>query len=120
MKKKTLRRLELLLHLTTSVVLILKGYSEVIEGKFFPGFILTGLALIVPIILFLWKVLHIKPREARVACYYIESPALLVAAYTLYLEGREFHPYLFFIAGLLYPAVGFISSKKFKRLRKSV
>lgn len=119
MKKRTARKLELFLHLLTSGILLLKGYGEIVEGKCFPGLIIACLAILVVIVLLLWKPLHITPKQARIACYYIESPAMFVTAYVLYLEGKEFHPYLFFIAGLLYPLVGFISSKKFKRLRKS-
>jgi len=119
MKKKTARQLEFFLHLLTSAVLLLKGCSEIVEGKSFPGLIISCLALLVPLLLFLWKPLRITPKQARIACYYIESPALIVTAYVLYLEGKEFHPYLFLIAALLYPVVGLISSKKFKRLKKA-
>jgi len=119
MKKRTARQLEFALHILTAVVLALKGYSEVTQGKPFPGLIILGIAAIVPVLLLLWRPLKMTPKQARIACYYVESPAMFLTAYMLYLEGREFHPYLFLIAALLYPAAGFISSKKFKRIRKA-
>ena len=118
MKKKQVRRLELLLHLLTSAILLLKGFDLVQRKLYFPGGIILGLALIVLLIITLWRPLKIKPRQARVTCYYLETPALLVIAYVLHLEQKEFMPYIFFISAILYPAVGFISSKKFKKIRK--
>jgi hypothetical protein len=118
MKKKTVRSLEYFLHIMTGVILLLKGYMEMNVGLYFPGFLLTAPAFTVLIIILFWRKLNIPPKHARVACYYIEAPALLVAAYVLHLEGKELHPYFFFIAAMLYPVVGFISTKKFKKLKK--
>jgi hypothetical protein len=119
MKKKTVRKLELVLHFLTMLLLLIKGFDEISRRLYFPGGIITGLALIVLTILLFWKPLKIKPKQARIICYYVESPALLLTAYMLYLEQKEFLPHIFFIAGFMYPAVGFISSKKFKRLKKA-
>lgn len=118
MKKKTVRRLEYFLHILTAIILLLKGSFEISKGLFFPAFIITAPALTVLVILLFWRKLKITPKHARVFCYYIEAPALLISAYVLHLEGKELQPYLFFLAALLYPVVGFISTKKFKKLKK--
>ncbi|AWH83624.1 hypothetical protein HYN59_00170 [Flavobacterium album] len=120
MKKKTFRRLEILLHVLTSVILLLKGYAEVVKHLYFPGCILLGLGIIVLSITFFWRKLNIKPKQARIMCYYIEAPALFLTAYVLYLEKNESLPHIFLLAGMLYPMLGFISSKKFKRINKSL
>lgn len=52
-------------------------------------------------------------------CYYIESPALFIIAYVLYLEKKDALPHIFLLAGMLYPMLGFISTKMFKRINKS-
>ncbi len=119
MKKRTFRKLELLLHILTSLVLLLKGYDEVLKGLYFPGCILWGLALLVLIISLFWRKLGIKPKQARIMCYYIEAPALFLTAYVLHLEEKEALPQIFLLAGMLYPMLGFISSKKFRKLNKS-
>lgn len=119
MKKKTVRKVEFLLHIVTASLLLLKGYLLVVGHLYFPGAIVLALGVSVLIVMLFWRFLRITPKEARVACYYIEMPALFIIAYALYLEGKEFAPYIFFIAALLYPMAGFISSKKFKRLKKS-
>lgn len=118
MKKKTVRRLEYFLHILTALILLLKGSFEVSKGLLFPAFIITVPALTVLAILLLWRKLKITPKHARIVCYYIETPALLVSAYVLHLEGKELQPYFFFLAALLYPVVGFISTKKFKKIQK--
>ena len=119
MKKKTARRLEYFLHFITALLLILKGIDEIIKELYYPGFIIIGLAVTVLIIAFFWRSLKIKPKQARIICWYLESPALLVTSYMLYLERKEFMPHIFLLAAIMYPAMGFISSKKFKRIRKS-
>lgn len=119
MKKKIVRRAEVFLHLVTSSVLILKSADEFGKRLYFPGGILLGLALCVLCLLFLWRRLAILPRHARVACYYIEAPALFVTAYVFSLEQKELLTYLFLLSAILYPAVGFVSSKKFKRIKKA-
>jgi hypothetical protein len=119
MKKKTFRQLEVILHVITVATLLLKGYDEVKRGLFFPGGIIIGFAFTALIIALFWRRLYIKPRIARTACYYIEAPALLLTSYVLYLENKEFLPDIFLIAAILYPAFGFISSKKFKKLNKA-
>ena len=118
MKKKTIRSIEYLLHVITVMILLLKGSMEISKGLYFPGFLLTAPAITVLSIILFWRKLNIPPKHARVASYYIEAPALLIAAYVLHLEGKELHPYFFFIAAVLYPVVGFISTKKFKQLKK--
>lgn len=119
MKKKTVRKLELLLHLVTIALLTIKGYDLLSNRLYYPGGIITGIAVTVFAILIFWRPLKIKPKQARIICYYIEVPALLLISYMLHIEGKEFLPHIFFIAAFIYPAVGFISSKKFKKIRKS-
>lgn len=85
---------------------------------YFPGSIILGLALAILVITIFWKTLYISPKQARQVCYYLEAPALLVTSYVLYLEGKPFLPDIFLVAALLYPAVGLISSKKFRENNK--
>ncbi len=118
MKKKTIRRLEIFLHILTAVILLLKGYDQLSKGIYFPAFILFGFGLLVITIILFWRQLKIRPKQARVSCYFIEAPALLVTAYVLSLEGRDSLPYIFSLASLLYPAVGFISTKSARTPRK--
>jgi hypothetical protein len=118
MRKRTVRKVELFLHILTACLLLLKGYLQMSKHLYFPGLIILALGICVLTISLLWKVFRITPKEARVACYYIEAPALMIISYMLHLEDKEFAPYLFLIAGLLYPVAGFISSKRFKKLRK--
>lgn len=87
------------------------------RGLYFPGVIILGLALTILAITIFWKTFYIKPKQAREVCYYLECPALLIISYVLHLEGKPFMPDIFLIAGMLYPVAGFISSKKFNRLR---
>lgn len=119
MKKKAVRKIEVLLHLLTATLFLLKGFDEFLRKLYFPGVIITGLALAVLTVLFLWRQLGIKPRQARISCYYLESPALLTISYVLYLEEKEFLPHVFLLSAFLYPAVGFVSSKKFKQIKKA-
>ena len=115
MKKKNIRRLETLLHILTSIILLIKGYDQFTKGIYFPAFILFGFGFLVLSIILFWRKLKIRPKQARVSCYFIESPALLVTAYILSLEGRDSLPFIFSLAALLYPAVGFISTKKARK-----
>ena len=119
MKKRTFRKLEILLHVLTSVILLLKGSEEIYRGLYFPGCILAGLGVIVLTISFFWRRMNIRPKQARVMCYYIEAPALFITAYVLYLENKDTLPQIFLLAGILYPMFGFITSKKFKKINKS-
>ncbi|WP_294824844.1 hypothetical protein [uncultured Flavobacterium sp.] len=119
MKKRTFRKLEIFLHILTSAILLLKGFDEVVKHLYFPGFILIGLGLLVLTITIFWRRLGIRPKQARIMCYYIEAPALFIIAYMLHLEKKEALPQIFILAGMLYPMLGFISSKKFKRINKS-
>ncbi len=116
MKKRTFRKLEALLHFLTGLVLLLKGIDLITRHLYFPASILLGLGLAIFIVNFFWRRLQIKPKQARVLCYYLESPALLVTSYVLYLEHTDNFPHIFLIAAILYPAMGFISSKKFKKI----
>lgn len=120
MRKRTIRRIEYVVHVVTALILLLKGAILLRQHLYFPGLILIGLAAVILIVLLLWKQLKISPKQARIACYYVESPALFLTSYMLFMEGREFQPYIFIIAGLMYPLVGFISSKKFKRMKKTL
>lgn len=117
MNKKTFRKLEILLHFLTAFILLLKGADEVSKRLYFPGFIIIAIALIILSITIFWKTFYIRPKQARLTCYYLESPALLITAYVLYLENKPFLPDIFLIAALLYPAMGFISSKKISRIK---
>lgn len=120
MKKRTIRNLEIFLHFLTAFILLIKGYDEIKKGLYYPALIIIGLAMTVLIIMIFWRKLRIRPKEARTACYYIESPAMFITAYVLYLEQKESLPPIFIMAGIIYPAVGFISSKKFKRFSRQV
>ncbi|MCW4470443.1 hypothetical protein OGH69_15840 [Flavobacterium sp. MFBS3-15] len=120
MKKKTFRKLEVLLHILTAAILLLKGFDEVVKRLYFPGCILLGLGLLVLIISLFWRKLGIKPKQARIMCYYIEAPALFLISYMLHLEKKGALPQFFLLAGMLYPMLGFISSKKFKKINKSI
>ena len=117
MKKKTFRRLEILLHFLTAFIILIKAADLMARGVYYPGGILSGLAFTILIISLYWRRLDIKPRQARVTCYYLEAPALLVMAYVLHLEGNESLPHVFIISAIIYPAMGFISSKRFKRIK---
>ncbi|RWX00790.1 hypothetical protein [Flavobacterium cerinum] len=119
MKKKTFRKLEVLLHFLTAFILLLKGCDELNRGLYFPGCIILGLAITILVITIYWKKLYIKPKQARIVCYYLEAPALLITSYVLYLENKLFLPDIFFIAAILYPAMGFITSKKFNQIRNT-
>jgi hypothetical protein len=116
MKKKTFRKLEVLLHFLTAFILIIKGVDEMSRRLYFPGSIILGLALLILVITIFWKTLYITPKTARQICYYLEAPALLITSYVLYLEDKPFLPDIFLIAALLYPMVGFLASKKAKHL----
>jgi hypothetical protein len=118
MKKKTFRKLEALLHFLTALVLLLKGVDLIARKLYFPGVILLGLAMVILVISIFWRKIGIKPKQGRIICYYLESPALLITAYVLYLENKENFPHIFLIAALIYPMMGFISSRKFKRIKK--
>jgi hypothetical protein len=118
MKKKTFRKLEVLLHFLTAFILIIKGVDEMSKRLYFPGSIILGLALVILVITIFWKTLYIRPKQARQVCYYLEAPALLVTSYVLYIEDKPFLPDIFLVAALLYPAVGLITSKKFKENNK--
>ena len=118
MKKKTFRKLEALLHFLTALVLLLKSIDLIVSKLYFPGSILLGLAVIILIISIFWRKVGIKPKQGRIICYYLESPALLITAYVLSLEDKGNFPHIFLIAAILYPAMGFISSRKFKKLKK--
>lgn len=119
MKKKTARKIELFLHFITALLLIIKGVDELTRGLYYPALIILGLALLVLIIIVFRKQLRIRPKQARIICWYSEAPALLVTSYMLHLEKREFTPHIFLIAAIIYPAMGFISSKRFKRIKKT-
>lgn len=119
MKKKTFRKLEVLLHFLTSFVLLIKGCDELNRRLYFPGGIILGLAITILVIIIFWKPLYIRPKQARLVCYYLEAPALLITSYVLYLENKPFLPYIFFIAAMLYPAMGFMTSKKFNQTKNT-
>lgn len=118
MKKKTFRKLEMLLHFLTAFILLIKGGDELSKGLYFPGFIILGLAFVILTIIIFWKTLYISPKQARLVCYYLEAPALLITSYVLYLEEKPFLPYIFFVAAMFYPMVGFITSKKASYFKK--
>ncbi|MDV6167876.1 hypothetical protein R1T16_05530 [Flavobacterium sp. DG1-102-2] len=118
MKKKTFRKLEVLLHFLTAFILLIKGCDELNRNLYFPGGIITGLAILILAITIFWKTFYISPKQARQICYYLEAPALLVTSYMLHLEGKNFLPDIFLVAAMLYPAMGIISSKKFKDYSK--
>jgi membrane protein YdbS with pleckstrin-like domain len=118
MKKKTFRKLEVLLHFITAFILIIKGVDEMSRRLYFPGAIILGLAMVILCITIFWKTLYITPKQARQVCYYLEAPALLITSYVLYLENKPFLPDIFLVAALFYPVVGFLTSKKSKRFEK--
>ena len=119
MKKKTYRKLEVLLHFITAFILVIKGCDEINRHLYFPGGIILGLAAIILAINIFWRQFGIKPKQARAVCYYLESPALLITAYILHLEDKEFLPYIFFIAALMYPAMGYITLQPKKKHYRS-
>jgi len=98
--------------------LLLKGFDEIKRHLYFPASIILALATTILVIAFLWKPLKIVPKQARQICYYLECPALLLTAYLLYLEGKGSMPHIFLIAGIMYPVVGYITSKKAKRFKR--
>ena len=118
MKKKAVRKLEVLLHVLTSVIFLIKGYDQLIKAIYFPAIILLSLGLLVMALNLFWKKFKVRPKHARTACYFIEAPALLIIAYIVYLEGRHTTPYAFFIASVMYPMVGLISTKKTGKINK--
>ncbi len=118
MKKRKTRRLEIALHIITIFILLIKTADLLKKGLFFPGSIILVIAFTALAILCFRRSFSIRARHAGIICLYLEAPALLVIAYTLHLEGKELLPYLFFLAGIIYPASGFIASKKFKQIRK--
>ncbi|MCO6148393.1 hypothetical protein [Flavobacterium sp. NRK1] len=117
MTKKTFRKLEVLLHFLTAFVLLIKGCDEMNRRLYFPGGIILSFTVIIFIITIFWKTLYISPKQARQICYYLESPALLIISYMLHLEGKMFLPDLFLIAAIIYPVMGYISSKKFRHIK---
>ncbi|GGB75640.1 hypothetical protein GCM10007424_14470 [Flavobacterium suaedae] len=119
MKKKAARKLESFLHFLTATLLLIKGIDEIVRKLYFPGSIIIGLALTVLVINFFWRFLKITPKQARTVCWYIETPALIVTSYMLHLEKKEFMPHIFLLAAVIYPVMGFVSSKKFKKMRKA-
>ncbi|OIQ21008.1 MAG: hypothetical protein BM557_04400 [Flavobacterium sp. MedPE-SWcel] len=119
MKKKTARKLESFLHFVTALLLIIKGVDQLIKGLYYPATIIMGLAVIILVIVLFWKSLKMKPKKARIACWYVASPAFVVMAYILYLEKKEFLPHFFILLAMMYPVMGFISSKKFKKMKKA-
>jgi len=114
MKKRTFRKLEILLHFLTAFIVLIKGCDELNRNLYFPGCITVGLAITILAITIFWKKFYIRPKQARQICYYLEAPALLITAYMLHLEGKDFLPDIFVVAAMLYPAMGFITSKRFK------
>lgn len=118
MKKRQMRSIERVLHIITILILLVKAADLIKKNLFFPASIILMLAFTTVAILLFRRKMRIRPRHARIICFYLESPALLVIAYSLHLEGKEMLPYIFFIAGLIYPMAGFISSKKFKQIKK--
>ncbi len=118
MKKRRMRSIEKALHIITVLILLLKATDLLKKNLFFPASIILMLAFTTLAILLFRRKMRIRPRHAGIICFYLESPALLVISYSLYLEKKEMLPYIFFIAGLIYPMVGFIASKKFKQIKK--
>lgn len=118
MKKQRMRSIETVLHIITTLILLIKAIDLIKKHLFFPASIILMLAFTTLTLLLFRRKLHVRPRHACVICFYLESPALLVISYSLYLEGKETLPYIFFMAGLIYPMAGFIASKKFKQIKK--
>lgn len=117
MKKKKMQKLELVLHLLTVLVLLLKAFDLFKKGEFMPSMIILSLALATLIIITFRRKLHIRSRKAGIICFYLEAPALIFIAVVLHNEGKEFLPYIFLTAGIIYPVAGFIASKKFKQIK---
>lgn len=118
MKKKAIRKLEVLLHAVTAAILLIKGIDEIKRQVYYPGVLLIVISFIILLVLFFWRPLKIKPKKARLICYFIEMPGLFISSYLFYLEGKEYLSDVFLLAGILYPAVGLISSKTFKKISK--
>lgn len=115
MKKRTLRRLELLILGLTPILLLFKAYDEILRKVFFPAFIILGLCIVLLIVLIFWKPLNIAPKQARILCYYIAAPAFIIACYMSYLENKKHMATLFLCAALLYPLAGFMFTKRLKK-----
>lgn len=119
MRKRTVRKLEWLLHSITILLLLIKAADLAGRQLYLPSAAITVLSLVSLGVLLLRRELGMGTRKAHIACYYIEAPALLLIAYTLYIDGNDFLPYIFLLAALIYPAVGFTGSKKFRHIKKA-
>ena len=115
MTKRILRRLELIILLLTPVLLLLKAYDEIIRRVFFPAFIILGICIVLLAVLIFWKALQIAPKQARILCYYIATPAFIIAYYMSCLENKRHMATIFLFAALLYPLAGFIFTKRQKK-----
>ena len=118
MKKRTMRRLELVLHMITVLILLLKALDLLKQHLYFPAFIILMAAVSALAVITFKRQMRIRSKYAGIICFYIEAPALLVIAYALHLEGKPMLPYIFFTAGLMYPVAGFIATKKFRQIKK--
>ena len=120
MKIKPFRLLEMLLHSITVAALLLKSFDEIAKGLFFPGFIILGLAVTAMVITFFWKQLNMAPRIARLACYYLEAPAMLITSFIFHSEQNARLSQLFLIIAISGPVYGFLTSVKKRKGRAAV
>jgi hypothetical protein len=116
--KKALRKLEMLLHSAIITGLLVVSIKMILSGLYFPGSILTGLAIAAACISLFWKKLNMSPRYARLTCYYIEAPAFLICWLHFKLGHEPMLAQAYLMAAVIFPFFGYISSIKTYKTKK--
>lgn len=118
--KKLVRQTEMLLHAALTGILLLRGGQLILSHMYYPGVILLGLMSITMMITLFWKRLRLAPRDARMACYYLETPALLLNYVVFNTIGATLAAQVCLIATVALPFLGFATAIKTHRKRKVV
>lgn len=116
--KKLARKIEMLLHALLTGVLIFRAVLLIKDGLYYPGGIMMGLLLAAVVISLFWKQLKLAPRDARLACYYLEAPTLLLNYVVFNIEGDVLAAQVCLIATVSLPFIGYATAIKTHRKRK--
>jgi len=112
MESKRKHRLEIMLHILTAMILMIKGYDKIGHHHLAAGGIIVGFGILVLFIALFGEKMGLSHKTAKLVCYAVESVALFITAYVFFGDGKKFIPYLYAFAAVMYLVAVVLTAKK--------
>jgi amino acid permease len=116
--KKIQRQSEVALHALVIAALLTISIRLVTQNMLFPALIIGCLSATAIAVTLFWKPFKIKPKQARLASFYLECPALLLCRFMFGQQHETNMAQLYLLAGIALPAFGYLTSIKPKKIKK--